>query len=178
MNNQKCPKGARLVPLQNSPLFAIVDACDYDLVMQFQWNLDRNSYVAQGRGFYKLHQLLLEAIRKPLQRFDHINTNRLDNRSMNLRPATGQQNMHNSNKVRSRKNPDGSRRKPTSRFKGVFWNKLSRKWTVSITPPRLRTTVCLGHFTDEILAAKTYDKFARKYFGEFARTNKMMNLFD
>jgi hypothetical protein len=34
----------------------------------------------------------------------------------------------------------------------------------------------LGCFTDELSAASTYDRAAKKYFGEFALTNKAMQI--
>ena len=53
---------------------------------------------------------------------DHIDTNKLNNRIENLRPATYSQNQYNS----------GMRKDNTSGVKGVTWNSKSSKWQVQI----------------------------------------------
>ena len=56
-----------------------------------------------------------------------------------------------------------------SRFKGVCWNKLARKWQASITVNR--KVRHLGLCEDEADAALMYDVAAQVLFGSFARTN-------
>lgn len=90
---------------------------------------------------------------------DHENGNGLDNRRMNLRPASGSENGQNK----------GIQSNNTSGFKGVCWHKGARKWTASIkSDGRDRY---LGLHLSADLAAMAYDEAARELFGEFARLN-------
>lgn len=90
---------------------------------------------------------------------DHINGNTLDNRKVNLRPATNKQNRWN-----SKKNINGK-----SKYKGLSWDPTSKSWRVRIVDDGRK--IHLGKYKDEIEAAKVYDKAAKKYRGQYARLN-------
>jgi hypothetical protein len=88
---------------------------------------------------------------------DHINGDGLDNRKANLRTATPRQNAWN------------SRAYGKSRYKGIWQVKETGKWCARIkVNGKVRN---LGRFSDEVEAAKAYDRAARKMCGEFARFN-------
>jgi hypothetical protein len=153
------------IPLTQNKI-ALIDEIDVDLakLKWFAWGTD---YSYAARRIYKigcvyLHRLVLgRKLGTPMGQedfVDHINHNTLDNRRANLRLATKGQNCHNQKK----RNACGSK------FKGL--TKCSNgTWKVSITINYNR--IHLGYFSDEILAARAYDAAARKYFGEFAKTN-------
>lgn len=90
---------------------------------------------------------------------DHINRNSLDNRRINLRFATRQQNNWN------RKKPKNG----TSRFKGVSWYKNRKLWVAKIKEDGNQKT--LGYFKDERHAAMAYDREAVRIQGNFAVIN-------
>ena len=90
---------------------------------------------------------------------DHINGCRTDDRLTNLRSCTQQQN--NFNKIK--------KKGCSSKYKGVSWLKNYKKWMCYIGFNGKRRI--LGYFDDEVEAAKTYDKAAKKYHKEFARLN-------
>lgn len=92
---------------------------------------------------------------------DHINHNGLDNRKANLRPATQTENNRNRRKAR--------RKKFGSKYKGICWNKNEKRWTARIMYNR--KSKYIGIFDDEIVAAKAYDRAAKKHHGEFAALN-------
>lgn len=91
---------------------------------------------------------------------DHIDRNPLNNRKPNLRLATRTQNNWNSQRGKNW----GS-----SKYKGVSWKPKKRKWqAVFYINGRSKS---LGYFTDEIAAAKAYDKAAKLHRGQFAVLN-------
>lgn len=87
---------------------------------------------------------------------DHINSDRLDNRIANLRPATRRQN--NINVLRTSAN--------TSGFKGVHWDKPTERWRAQITIEGKKTY--LGSFASPEEAHEAYKKAALEHHGEFA----------
>lgn len=85
---------------------------------------------------------------------DHINHNKTDDRLLNLREATHQQNLMN----QSRK-----------RLKGVSKAKKEGRWRAYITVNY--AYIALGIYDTPEQAAREYDRAARIYFGEFAYYN-------
>ena len=95
----------------------------------------------------------------PDETVDHINHNRADNRIVNLRQATQQQQCMNQSL--SRANKFG--------YRGVSWHDAGSKYQVTI---RVKgKSLGLGLFVDVIAAAKAYDDAARDAFGEYANLN-------
>ncbi len=90
---------------------------------------------------------------------DHIDGNKANNCRFNLRNCTRQENQRNRGKATG----------ASSRFKGVYFDKKVRKWCAAITLGR--RNVWLGYYTDEMEAARAYDRKAVELFGEFARLN-------
>jgi len=90
---------------------------------------------------------------------DHIDHNGLNNCKRNLRLCTPAQNTRNSL----------SSANSSSKYKGVCWSKREKKWTASIQFNK--KAYHLGYFTDEIKAAKAYDKKAKELHGQFACLN-------
>ena len=88
---------------------------------------------------------------------DHINGNPLDNRLVNLRLATKEQNYHN----------QGRGMKNTSGIKGVHFDKDRNKWKAEIR--FYNRVVSLGRFDTKGLAAVARVKAAIRYHGEFWR---------
>ena len=88
---------------------------------------------------------------------DHRDTVRANNRWSNLREATRSQNAANTSIQRNN----------TSGFKGVYWNKIVKKWWAHITKDGRRHS--LGYFDDidEAVAVVTRERL--KHHGEYAR---------
>tara|TARA_R100001244_G_scaffold123667_1_gene93353 strand:+ start:652 stop:1152 length:501 start_codon:yes stop_codon:yes gene_type:complete len=93
----------------------------------------------------------------PVEQIDHINGDGLDNRWINIREATAQQNMFN--RPKNKENKSG--------HKGVCWNKEVKKWHASININR--KLVHLGDFLDIEDAAIAYRLAADTHHKEFAR---------
>ena len=89
---------------------------------------------------------------------DHINGNRLDNRSANLRVCTNAQNSRN-------KGPQ------KGKYKGVHWSKTGKHWVAQITKNyKVRH---LGCFKTAEAAALAYNEAAKELHGEYAYLNKI-----
>lgn len=130
--------------------FALVDK-------EFAW-LDKHNWCTKA-GYavtsvddriVRMHHLVLP--RKDGYDIDHINRNRADNRSCNLRYATRTQNLHN----KMPKNYSG--------YKGVIFHKRLQKWQ-SIFKGRTKV------FADVHEAAIHYNELASEHYGEFAALN-------
>lgn len=94
----------------------------------------------------------------PPDGIDHKNGNPLDNRISNLRPASQRENSRNT-RIRSNNK---------SKFKGVSWDKINRKWVARIREPN-GSYLNLGRFDAPELAGAAYETAAKLKFGEFAR---------
>jgi hypothetical protein len=154
---------------------SLVDADDFERVVKSKWYPAR-----QGHNYYatatslkylprhhaRLHAFVLKV--EPGQIVDHISGDTLDNRKQNLRIVTAAENARNAR----RQTFPGK----LSRFKGVTWSHHLGRWVASITFEG--RTQYLGVFNDEADAARAYDVAALENFGEHARTNEMMRLYD
>ena len=95
----------------------------------------------------------------PQKHIDHINRVKDDNRIANLREATPAENGHNTKK------PSHN----TSGYKGVCWEKKSRKWHARISIDGKRQHI--GYYDTAEDAASAYDLAAIELHGDFANTN-------
>lgn len=123
---------------------------------------DRDGYLwvrIRGR-LYPVHRLIWLYTYGvwPKWEIDHENGNTSDNRLVNLRDATHQQN--NTNKPMRADN--------TSGVTGVHWHAHTKKWKAEI---RLDSrAIYLGVFSTIEAAKAVYDAKAKELFGEFRRT--------
>lgn len=161
---------AKEIPLTRG-LVTIVDDEDYEWLSQWKWFADthgygiRNSGTRPSRSLVKMHRELLAAPRGT--QVDHINGNRLDNRRENLRLCSNTENQRNLTRLRPGK---------SSSHKGVSWYKKTQKWRAQITFSQ--KVILIGYFATELEAARAYDAKAIELFGEFARTNEMLGLYE
>jgi len=156
---------SKLIPLTKGQ-FAIVDDEDYDLLMQWKWYLTSDGYAARNEYTPEnktprtvlMHRVITMAPKN--MDVDHHDTNRLNNCRSNLRIATRSQNCRNSRKARNK----------SSQYKGVTWSSRLGKWMAQLNS---KTTgkIHLGTFALETDAAQAYDAAARRYYGDYARTN-------
>lgn len=137
---------------------ATVDARDYDALSVHPWYAQRSGAVwyayreADGKKI-SMHGQIMGG-KNP----DHVNGDGLDNRRANLRPATHAQNMKNRRKHAHSQWP----------YKGIEGR--NGTWRARIVVDGRRVPLGGGFATPEE-AARAYDAAARKYFGDFARTN-------
>lgn len=148
----------------------IVDREDEWLARQSPWYRNDQGYAvstraANGWSGTKLHRHIFGLAKGDRRMVDHINGDRLDNRRANLRIANGSESRQNSSRQR-----DGS-----SRFKGVTKASGPNPWRAMIRARGKNRH--LGSFPTEVAAARAYDAAALEHFGEFARTNESMGLF-
>lgn len=106
-----------------------------------------------------MHRLIMHCPKN--KQVDHIDGNGLNNQKCNLRIVTQQQNGWNR----------GTSGKNRSGYKGVCWLKQNRKWLAKIVVNY--DAKSLGYFNSKKDAARAYNIAAKKYFGEFAKLNKL-----
>ena len=137
----------------------IIDLDDLDLVMKYQWHVNNYGYVVtnlKGKNV-KMHRLIMKA--NTGMDIDHINGITYDNRKINLRECSHQENMWNMKKPKTNK----------TGYKGVIKMKKYEKYIASIKIDG--RSKHLGCFDSKIEAAFAYDKAALLYRGEFAKIN-------
>ncbi len=141
-----------------SVLPCLIDTADWELVRHHRWHAHRKSVTVSFYAFNvckeRLHSLLLPDVKM----VDHHDRNGLNNRRINLRPATNSQNMANSRKPRNGL---------SSQFKGVVFRKICGKFQARVRG------IHLGNFVSEYDAAAAYNAAATNYYGEFALLNDL-----
>lgn len=159
-----------IIKLSNSDRLCIVDDNTIDpKILSMKWFLQKNGYVVCTLYLGKignkyvtktiyLHRMIINA-KKGFQ-VDHIDQNKLNNKSENLRICTNQENTRNTK----------SRKGSTSKYKGVCWDNETKKWLAQICIGKGKHKN-LGRFINEEDAAKAYDAAAKLYHGEFAYLN-------
>lgn len=148
----------------------LLDEVDRDLT-QYNWQT-RRSYAARKdneRRHIYMHRLIIERkLGRELDNnevVDHINGNGFDNRRANIRVTTAKENSMNVMKPVRMTN----KRKSTSRYKGVSFDREKGKWRARITDGG--KIIHLGYFDNEIDAAIRYDKAAIAIFDHHAKLN-------
>ena len=118
--------------------------------------------IQMARKQYGAHRLafLYMTGEFPVDQVDHINGVKDDNRWLNLRQATGSQNMSNQGRPITN----------TSGFKGVSWKKRDKKWKAQIM--HMNRAIYLGYFTTPEAAHQAYVEAAEKLHGNFANIGK------
>lgn len=157
------------IPSDGKELQTIVSKEDKDALCGYTWRLNPAGYVyrtiwlrGENRNSRVYMHRQVTGCPQGLQ-VDHINKDRLDNRRENLRVCTRSQ-----NNAANRKRKGGS-----SRFRGVSFSKdvkhRRKPWIAQIQKDGKNKR--LGRFDNEVDAAKRYDEYALKFFGEFANLN-------
>ena len=145
----------------------MVDEELYEYLNQWKWSKYGNYFIRRVQNkkvitTIYMHRLIVDAPKGLV--VDHINGDTTDNRMINLRICTKQQN--NFNKRIGTRN--------TSGFKGVFWAKDKKRWkscvAITIGGKKKRFT---SEFKSKEQAIKSYENKAREVFGEFARINSL-----
>lgn len=160
INNNSC-----FIPLCSRKyldLYVIVDITDFHKVIEYHWTPDYNNkckviYATskiKGKNT-RIHNFLYPEA----DEVDHRDHDGLNNRRSNLRSVYRFQNSYN---ARGHKNG-------TSKYKGVSWDSQRKKWKTQIYINEKKKFI--GRYTNEIQAAKEYDKAAHKAWGEYAYLN-------
>lgn len=152
-------------------MVALVDDEDYEYLSLVPWvaTLKRDRYYAQrtvgprlDRHTVSMHRIIVGAIQG--EWVDHWSGNTLDNRRLNLRKCTPNQNQWNRH-----------RRSSKSGFKGVHRIdrecNLKRPWVAGICING--KSIHLGYFALPEEAAIAYNQAALAHFGEFANINAL-----
>lgn len=116
------------------------------------------------RKRYLVHRLvwLWHCGEFPIEHTDHINHDRVDNRIENLRAATNRQNNFNQQK---------RKKKTSSKYRGVSWDTSRGIWKAAINLKGKQKF--LGYHSDELSAARAWNKAAQELYGEYANLNSV-----
>lgn len=138
----------KLIPLTQGK-HTLVDDEDYGWLMLYKWHachIRGQWYAIGAKG--RMHRFIMNCPKA--KEIDHIDGNTLNNQKYNLRICTHAENCQN------RK----ANKKGSSRYKGVSWFCVIKKWQVKIC--HNGKSIFLGYYGSEAEAAKAYDKKAQE----------------
>lgn len=119
---------------------------------------DRYLRLMVNKQSYKVHRLVFMLHHGYMPKYiDHINGNTFDNRIENLREATYNQNNQNAS----------IRKDNSSGIKGVYWHKITGKWSASCQVDNKRKYLGLHETIEK--ASNAVKSFREQHHGEFAR---------
>jgi len=140
----------------------LVDDADFDYLVQWKWHAIHYKdtglwYVSRvlKHKVTAMHRLIMNC--PTGMQVDHIDGDGLNNQRYNLRICTKDE-----NNINKRVRKDN-----TSGYKGVTWNKKSKKWIAQIKSKKIH--YLLGSFDNPEEAYKAYCKSAKELHGEFSR---------
>jgi hypothetical protein len=150
-----------------SHLSTLVDDGDYAYLSKYKWwrlhgKSDKINYAVTviknslgQRTFVLIHRLLVGLLNCKQKQIDHINHNGLDNRRINLRIVTAQQNAINRR---------GAQTNSKTGILGVSWSRDHGKWVAQIKTNG--KSINLGYFSSMVDAIKARKRAVRAYFEE------------
>lgn len=152
-------------------LRVMVDDDLYNELNQFDWYAHRGkktfyAHRKQNGKCIIMHRIVMKVSDNTMM-IDHIDRNGLNNQKSNLRIVTHAENIRNSIVERDWH---------TSKFKGVYLNKLTGKWMSAVRKNNFRHR--LGSFENEADAAVAYNAKAIELHGEHAVLNNIINSVD
>lgn len=145
--------------------FTTVSLVDYYKVRDIKWYVrpDNQVYGWVNGKVTRLHRFIMCA--PDGIQVDHRDLNRLNNTRGNLRLANhSTQQMNTLKRTRLKNNL-------TSKYKGVSIHSRSGRYRARIF--HNKDEISLGMFNTQEEAAREYNKYALKYFGEFAKLNEV-----
>lgn len=148
------------IKLGKQEVYTLVDTKFHSSLSKIKWHLSRGYATSWEKGVYPLKTIFLHRLimNCPKDFFiDHINHNKLDNRKINLRICSFEQNQWNSS----------IDKRNTTGHKGI--NKRGEKWGAKIGFNKKR--IWLGSFDTKKQAILAYNEAAKKYHGEYAYLN-------
>lgn len=119
-----------VINIKNNIYKVLIDKEDYEKVKKHQWCVDTRGYAKttiEGKEV-KLHRYINNP--KENEVVDHINHNTLDNRKINLRNVTIQENSMNQRKPKNN----------TSGYKNIHYRKKEKVWDVAVQKEGKRYT--------------------------------------
>lgn len=147
----------KTIELTNCDKLALVDDKDYERLIRYKWHIGTNGYVLRSSGGDKIYMHRDVTNCPPDRQVDHLDANRLNNQSYNLRVVSSSEN------AQARKLQENN----TSGYRGVIWQEPS--WRAQIYVNKRR--ISLGCFATKERAARAYNEAAVKYFGANAKLN-------
>jgi hypothetical protein len=150
------------IPLTKGKV-ATVDKKDYEYLRQWKWYCDACGYAARSaiidgrKSRIIMHRVIAKTPEDMCT--DHINMDRLDNRRKNLRVVNKSQN--GMNRLAPKNSPFG--------YKGVSFRKDSKKFRAYGTQDKRK--IHLGEYDNPVDAAKKYNEFAKRVYGQYANLN-------
>ena len=179
LDSNACPKALRglniggllrddesvVVPLTRGK-YSLVDAKDFHLICNHLWFARKdgmNCYAANWRGKNSSGNRIMILMHREIlglynwMETDHRDLNGLNNRRLNLRPAT-----HSQNRANARIYTNNS-----SGYKGVYYD--GHSWIGFVGGGKSREY--LGCFKSAEAAGRAHDSAAIRKFGEFAKLN-------